>query len=102
MAAAGVSPGARDRDELFRMGAEKVTVFYQSWANMWWQGVRLQCELAQSLASSAPSLWAGKHVFGPWPGKASTAAGARVLSAGLAPVHRKAVANSKRLSRRRK
>jgi len=84
------------------MGAEKVTAFYQSWANMWWQGVRLQCELAQLLASSAPRLWAGKPALGPWPGKASTAVAARVLSAGLAPVHRKAVANSKRLSRRRK
>jgi hypothetical protein len=84
------------------MGAEKVAVFYQSWANMWWQGVRLQCGLARSLASSAPSLWAGKLTFGPLPGEASTAVAARVLSAGLAPVHRQAVANSKRLSRRRK
>ena len=97
MASAGASPSKRDRNEFFLLGAEKVTAFYQSWASMWWQMTRMQFEMAQSLATSALNPQAARRVT-----RSSRAAGARVLSAGLVPVHRRVVANAKRLSRKRK
>lgn len=108
MTAARLSPSAGDRNELFLMGAEKVAAAYQAWAAMWWQGVRLQFELAQSVAGSALGAGAGYRVFTPWRAftpwsiNRSTSAGARVLLAGLAPVHRKAVRNARRLARERR
>jgi hypothetical protein len=65
---------------------------------MCWQVMRLQAELVQSVAGSA----LGYHAFKPWSITRSTAAGARILSAGLAPVHRRATSNAKRLTRRRR
>jgi hypothetical protein len=102
MAAAGLSPSAGDRNELFLMGAEKVAAAYQAWAAMWWQGVRLQFELAQSVAGSALGAGTGYRAFTPWSINRSTSAGARALSAGLGPVHRKAVRNARRLGRKRR
>ena len=67
------------------MGTEKVAAAYQAWWSMYWQVVRLQVELAQSVASSS----LGYHAFTPWTINRSTTAAARVLSAGLAPVHRR-------------
>jgi hypothetical protein len=99
--AARPSPSASDQNELFLMGAEKVAAAYQAWASMWWQVVRVQFDLARSMASSAlggPPY----RVFAPWSVDRSIAAGTRVLSAGLAPVHRKATRNARRLARRRK
>lgn len=84
MAAAGASPSARDRKEFALMGMEKVLAFYQSWAAMWLQLWRMQMSFMHFDVSQAAG------------------AGARVLSAGLAPVHGKAMANAKRLSRRRR
>jgi hypothetical protein len=102
MAAAGLAPNARDREEFLLMGAEKVAAFYQSWANMWWQAVRMQFEVAQSFGASALGAWAGNRALSPWTTKTSAASTTRLLSAGLAPVHRKVVGNARRLSRRRK
>ena len=80
------------------MGAEKVAVAYQAWWSMYWQAVRLQLELARSAMGSALRYGALR----PWSIDRSTTAGARILSAGLAPVHRRATRNAKRLTRRRR
>ena len=70
---ARTSLSARDQAEFSRMGIEKVAAFYQSWASMWTAAVAVQYDMA--------------------------AAATKVMSAGLDPVHKKAVANAKRLSR---
>jgi hypothetical protein len=99
MATAGASPSRRDQKEFTGMVAEKQQAFVQSWMAMATQTLRLQQQ-----------LWASMWTVGltPWPHKpaASLAAARRMQSAavsiaekGLAPVHRKAVSNAKRLSK---
>lgn len=82
MARAGASPSAHDRAEFARMGNEKVMAFYQSWTRMWMAAMGSYMSFFRSFGSAQ-------------------AATARVLSAGLAPIHGKAVANARRLARRR-
>lgn len=85
MARGGAAPSTADRREFARMGSEKVAAFWQSWFAMgmvaWQQSWR---------------LWSGAAGFGRLPDAAG-----RVLVAGLAPVHGRAVANARRLRRRR-
>lgn len=99
MALAG--PGAlseRDRREFQRMGAEKLAAFTESWNAMAAQTLRAQ----QTLATN----WIGS-MFVPWnaaqlPLNAPTqwhSAALGVIERGLAPVHRKATANARRLGR---
>lgn len=77
MAAAGSAPSPRDQAEFMRMGTEKVAAFYQSWAAMWL------------------SMWTMPFGFA----RSLSAAMLGVAGAGLAPVHRRAVANARRLRR---
>ena len=102
MASVGMKPTARDRQELLLMGSEKVIAFYQSWMAMWLQTYRAQIQLAQSLAAAAfvPVGRRGRRTRSAL--RRLPKAAAQVMSAGLAPVHSKAVANAKRLSRRRR
>lgn len=79
MARAGGSPSARDQAEFMRMGTEKVAAFYQSWGAMWMAMWSMQMDFLRTWST----------------------AGLSVSGAGLAPVHRRAVANAKRLGRRR-
>lgn len=95
MAAAGPTLTDRDRKEFQRMGAEKAAAFTESWYAMALQIMRANQALATSL------FWS------PWsfgrPSARVTAqlqnAALGVLSKGIAPVHRKATANAKRLAR---
>lgn len=90
---------ARDRTEFARMGNEKVVAFYQSWASMWTAAVAAQYELARACSSAALAFATqGPATVGATAAAMSQAA-TRVVSAGVAPVHKKAVANAKRLSR---
>lgn len=91
MAASGLNPNARDRREFTRMGAEKVAAFWESWAAMGWAAVQAQQQMWLA-AFSAP--W--RSVATPSRLAADTM---RIASRGLAPVHRRAVANAKRLGR---
>jgi hypothetical protein len=99
MALAGSSPSVRDRKELHLMGAEKMAAFYESWSTMWVEIFRANLEL---------SLWSARFFWLRWPAtsRSSRAAGSRfqqaalgALAKGVAPVHRRAVANVKRLRR---
>jgi hypothetical protein len=100
MSIAGARPSNRDQKEFQRMVAEKKNAFAESWVAMATQTVLAQQALAMSLARS---LWAPTLLRKP----SSAAALARqvqsealgVLDKGLTPVHRKAVANAKRLAR---
>ena len=97
MAMAGVAPTARDRKEFRCMGTEKMAAFTESWNAMAMETFRAN----QALTAS---LW--RSVWLPWLGKPSTAshlhdAALGVLGKRIAPVHRRAVGNARRLTRTR-
>jgi hypothetical protein len=89
-----------DPKEFHRMGAEKAFAFGESWNAMFMQAFAEQQRMALSLMTS---FWF------PWLAPKSRQSAARQLTsaafgiagAGLAPVHRRARANAKRLGRRR-
>ncbi len=99
MAMAGPTPSGRDRKEFARMVAEKNTAFAQSWQAMATQAVLGNQSLALSMLRTAwsPASW-GKPAAAKLVSQAQGAA-LGVLSKGMSPVHRKAVANAKRLAR---
>jgi hypothetical protein len=84
MALAGPVPNARDRREFHAMGQEKVHAFWQSWFAMGWAMVEAmqQAWIAALQGARVPLI--DTHA---------------ILSHGLAPVHRKATANARRLAR---
>lgn len=99
MAMAGAVPSARDRKEFHNMVAEKQVAFTQAWFAMMTESFRVNQMLAMSLFGNA---------LNPFSRASSSSAGIAadmqkatmgVLSKGLAPVHRKAVSNAKRLAR---
>ena len=67
---AGPSPSRRDRDEFLRMWTEKPAAFFQAWSAMMLEMYRANFAMAM-----------------------------RVWGAGLAPLHRRAAANARRLRR---
>ena len=92
MALAGHTPNARDRKEFTGMVAEKQLAFAQAWMAMCTEGWRLQQELALSwMRGATPAQQTARAKKGM----------ARIAGAGLAPVHRKATSNAKRLARTR-
>jgi hypothetical protein len=102
LAVAGARPTPRDRKEFARMFAEKHAAFGESWQAMAWQALRSQQSFAAALARAA--------TMPPSPRRKTAAhalalqlqlqqAALAVLGKGLAPVHRRAVANAKRLGR---
>jgi len=102
MAAAGANPSVRDQRELWLMGYEKVLAFNQSWWAMWAEATRINQQLALSLAQAFWFPW-----LRPLPGFRSSAAhwhraALDVANKGVAPIHRAATANARRLSRARR
>jgi hypothetical protein len=99
MALAGASPSARDRKEFHLMGAEKAAALAESWNAMAVQAFWANQQLAISYMQS---LWF------PWLRPKSSAtrqlsnAALGILGKGMAPIHRRAVGNAKRLGRARK
>lgn len=101
MGLAGVAPSARDRKEFRLMMAEKESAFTESWSAMALETVRAGESLA---AAGVRSFWSPS--LG---GQASAAtlmaqlqqAALGVFGKGLEPVHRKAMANARRLARTR-
>lgn len=85
MALAGPWPDARDRREFHTMGQEKVHAFWQSWFAMGWAMLEASQKawLAMLQGARVPMLDV-QHV----------------MARGMAPVHRKATANARRLARR--
>ena len=84
LALAGPVPNARDRREFHTMSHEKVQAFWQSWFAMGWAMVE-----ASQLAWVAMLQGARVPLL-------DTQA---ILAKGLAPVHRAATANARRLAR---
>ena len=100
IAAAGAKPTLRDRKELARMVNEKHAAFGESWRAMGLQALRSQQSLAvlartalqpPSRRKTAASVFAMQLQL--------QQAALAVLGKGLSPVHRRAVANAKRLGK---
>ncbi len=95
MALAGAVPSRSDRTELSRMGNEKWQAASQSALAMTTFAMQQQMAMAQSLMYA---MWA------PWMGMSHSSIPvtnpvAGMLSAGLAPYHRIAIANARRLGK---
>jgi hypothetical protein len=94
MAFAGLSRSAGDREEFFRMNAEKISAFYESWNGMFVAVCRANSQLFLVAPAWSP----------PWvrprrrPRRAQLQQAALdILASGVPPIHRRAVANAKRL-----
>lgn len=98
MALSGPKLSARDRKEFERMVAEKNAAFVESWIAMTARAAVPTQALAASFFRSFLSVARGKK---PSPTAAAQLGRAAldVLGKGFEPVHRKAVANAKRLVR---
>lgn len=93
----GHAPSEKVRREMQRMGSEKMHAFIESWTAMSLQAAAAQQQLALSMwhAWFSPVTRRSVQRMGrQWQGAALD-----VASKGLAPVHRRAVANAKRLAK---
>ena len=98
MALAGVTPSARDRKEFRGMGAEKVAAFAESWSAMASEAFRANQKIGLALLASLWSPAAGRKAAKSVARQANNAV-LGIVEKGMAPIHRRAVANAKRLSR---
>ncbi|MDO5625971.1 MAG: hypothetical protein Q4G71_14945 [Pseudomonadota bacterium] len=103
---AGPMPNARDQQEMYRMGAEKVAAFSESWLAMSAQTVAAQQQFAMWWGQTWWKVAMGGWMNPPSLGHLSSSAQQRVFGSmldtamrGMAPVHRRAVANARRLTR---
>lgn len=100
MALAGPEPGAADRKEFALMINEKTAACWQAWIGMGWEAFRASQHLTAAtmrllslpLALQAPATAVAAQVQN---------ASVQVLAAGLAPVHRAALSNARRLAKAR-
>ncbi len=99
MALSGLSLSARDRKEFELMVAEKNRAFGESWNAMAAQAVLANQALAASFFKSFLAVGQGKKPSAARSAAQLQRAALGVLGKGFAPVHRKAVANAKRLGR---
>jgi hypothetical protein len=99
MAMAGASPSARDRKEFHRMGAEKAVALAESWNAMAMQALWANQRLALSYMQSLWFPWLRPRASA---SKQLSDAALGILGQGLAPIHRRAVGNAKRLGRTRR
>ena len=99
MALAGSTPSERDRKEFDLMSSEKSAAFLESWQAMAVQSMRANQALSMSFfrAFWSPSMTEKLSMGNITTQMQNAAIG--VLGKGMAPVHQRAVANAKRLSR---
>jgi hypothetical protein len=96
MAAAGSRPSARDRREFARMSNEKVSAAWESWMDMTRYAMTWNTAAAQAAwAFWMPWTFAPKHLPSPQDALLGMAA------AGVAPYRRRAMANDRRLGKRK-
>ena len=101
MAIASPSLSARDKKEFEGMSAEKTVAFSESWNAMALEAIRANQTLAASLFRSFWSPWLRGRPSASTVTAQMQSAALGILGKGMAPVHRKAVANAKRLARTR-
>lgn len=96
MIAAGPMPSAVDQREFYRMGAEKVAAFQESWMAAGVGVITAQQEFALAWMQAMMTLpcqpQSIKQLF-----SAGHAAALGVVGASLAPVHGRAMGNARRL-----
>lgn len=97
MALSGSSQTPRDRKEFELMGNEKMSAFMESWSAMTLQVWRAY---HQAALSALQSFW--NPIFGlkkptQSPSNQLNNALSNIVDKGMAPIHRRAVANAKRL-----
>jgi len=94
MAFAGANPSARDQREFYRMGAEKVEAFYESWNAMMLQTLQINQRLLFSMWFPWAAQGSNKS-----PVEQLEKAATQILTSGIKPVHKRAVSNAKRLNK---
>ena len=99
MALSGPTLSARDRKEFERMFAEKNAAFGESWNAMAVQAALANQALAASFFKTFVAATRGTKPSLPSAAMQLHRAAVGIVAKGLAPVHRKAVANAKRLRR---
>ena len=99
MALSGPTLSVRDRKEFARMVAEKNAAFGESWSAMTKQAALANQALATSFFKTFVAAARGTRPSLPLATAQLHRAALGVVAKGLAPVHRKAVANAKRLRR---
>jgi hypothetical protein len=99
MALAGPRPSARERKEFHRMGAEKVAAFGEAMHAMALQTVQANQHLAASCMQAFWLPWAGSQRSRKSASRRISSAALEIAVKGMAPVHRRAVANARRLRR---
>lgn len=106
MMGGGLWPAAHDQQELYRMGAEKVEAFNESWQAMASQAATSQQQFARWWMRTWWDAALGGWTNPPTMGHLTASAGGHWLNSmldislrGLAPVHRRAVSNARRLER---
>lgn len=90
MAIAGPVLNARDRKEFTGMVAEKQLAFSQAWVNILTETARMQQQFFMNCLTG--KTWSQQL-------GSTRSALTRATNNGLAPIHRKAVSNAKRLAR---
>jgi hypothetical protein len=102
MALSGPKPSLKDQREFHRMGAEKIAAFGEAWQAMTLQMLKSNQQLAASMMRSwwpAAAVRRGTAAALKKPAVDWHGAALDILGQGIRPVHRRAVANAKRLSR---
>ena len=93
LAASAMPLSARDHKEFELMHPEKTAAFTEASVALWWQTALAQQQLALLLMAAETTPVSILRAF--------VHAGAQVLGHGLAPVHRQAMANARRLGQTR-
>ena len=99
MALSGRTLSARDRKEFELMVAEKNAAFVESWNAMAVQAMLANQALAASFLKSFFTIAGGKKLSAGRSAAQLQRTALKVVGRGLAPVHRTATANAKRLAR---
>lgn len=97
MALAGHNPSERDQREFALMSAEKTAAFNESWGAMVAATLRANQQMATSMWTTALFPWSKYSATPNAMAARYQQAALGVLDKGLAPVHRRAVANARRL-----
>ena len=105
MMTAGVVPNGRDQQEFYLMGAEKVAAFNESWMAMSRQTFAAQQQFALWWMQTWWKVALGGWMHPPTLSSLSNGASRNLMNGwldvtlcGVAPVHRRAVANARRLN----
>ena len=101
MARANTAPSALNAAEFHRMGAEKMAAVSEAWAAMVTQAILENQKFALRFMQSVWWPWMPTFTMKGVPRQLSRAAES-ALSKGMAPVHRRAVANARRLGRNKR